>query len=108
MVYTLKCNITAEVNHLSEGLKIAMQEDREKNSTSLGRSALWKGESKATQLPPHLTVQFVRFFWKTNVSAADGTQGAHARSVPHNSYIRISSWVASRHALLSVSRLAFL
>jgi len=82
VVYTLKCNITAEVNHLSEGLKIALQEDREKNSTSLGRSALWKGESKATSLPPHLTVQFVRFFWKTNVSAADGTQGAahHTRT----------------------------
>jgi hypothetical protein len=36
VVYTLKCNITAEVNHLSEGLKIALQEDREKNSAALG------------------------------------------------------------------------
>lgn len=74
-VYTLKCNITAEVNHLNDGMKIALLEDREKNSLALGRSALWKGESKVAKLPPALNVQFVRFFWKTNVSAADGTQG---------------------------------
>ena len=58
---------------------------------ALGRSALWKGESKATQLPPSLTVQFVRFFWKTNVSAADGTQGE--RPQPYSDGI-----VANRNA----------
>mmetsp|Transcript_19100 Transcript_19100/g.41817 ORF Transcript_19100/g.41817 Transcript_19100/m.41817 type:complete len:482 (-) Transcript_19100:109-1554(-) len=77
-VYSLKCNITSEVNHLNEGMKIAMHEDREKNSASLNASALWRGDSKVTKLPPALTVQFVRFFWKTNVTH-DGTQGMKSK-----------------------------
>ena len=31
-----RCNITIDVNHLSEGLKLGLQEDREKNSEQLG------------------------------------------------------------------------
>jgi hypothetical protein len=39
-------------------------EDREKNSEKLGRLALFKGSSQVVQLPPYLTVQLVRFFYK--------------------------------------------
>lgn len=35
--YGLKCNISAEVNHLSEGLRLGLREDRERTSASLGR-----------------------------------------------------------------------
>ena len=35
--YMLKCNISSEVNHLGEGIKLGLQDDREKNSEQLGR-----------------------------------------------------------------------
>ena len=40
--FQLKCNITVDVNHLSEGLKLGLQDDREKNSEQLQRLALFK------------------------------------------------------------------
>ena len=60
----IKCNIDQEVNHLGEGIKLATVNDREKNSEALGRSAVWKGTAKVTKLPPYLTVQLMRFFFK--------------------------------------------
>ena len=64
----LKCNITSEVNHLTEGIALGLAEDREMASAKLGGSlALFKGSSKLTRLPPYLTVQLVRFFYKTDV-----------------------------------------
>mmetsp|Transcript_13021 Transcript_13021/g.39438 ORF Transcript_13021/g.39438 Transcript_13021/m.39438 type:complete len:533 (-) Transcript_13021:267-1865(-) len=64
---SLKCNISIEVNDLSEGLRLGLKDDREKNSEALGRSALFAGGSKITELPPYLTVQMVRFFFKADV-----------------------------------------
>jgi len=40
-VYELKCNITVDVNHLTEGIRLGLQDDREKNSEKLGRLALY-------------------------------------------------------------------
>jgi len=63
----LKCNIDTSVNHLAEGLRLALNESREKNSDALGRMANWEGQSKITALPPWLTIQQVRFFYKADV-----------------------------------------
>ena len=40
--FELKCNITSEVNQLSEGLRLGLVSDREKNSAALGRLALFQ------------------------------------------------------------------
>lgn len=40
--FSLKCNITLEVNHLTEGLKLGLRDDREKNSGALGRLTVFK------------------------------------------------------------------
>lgn len=40
--FELKCNITSEVNLLSEGLRLGLVSDREKNSAALGRLALFQ------------------------------------------------------------------
>lgn len=48
-VYELKCNITVDVNHVTEGIKLGLQDDREKNSEALGRLALYKA-STASEL----------------------------------------------------------
>ncbi|KAF4362082.1 hypothetical protein CsatB_012266 [Cannabis sativa] len=63
-VHTLKCHISHEVNHLHEGLKHGLKSELEKNSPSLGRSAIYVKESRINGLPRYLTIQFVRFFWK--------------------------------------------
>ncbi|KAG8656451.1 ubiquitin carboxyl-terminal hydrolase 7-like isoform X2 [Manihot esculenta] len=63
-VYSLKCHISQEVNHLHEGLKHGLKSELEKASPSLGRSAVYLKESRINALPRYLTVQFVRFFWK--------------------------------------------
>ncbi|KAL2539147.1 Ubiquitin carboxyl-terminal hydrolase 6 [Abeliophyllum distichum] len=63
-VYSLKCHISQEVNHLHEGLKHGLKSELEKASPSLGRSALYLKDSRINDLPRYLTVQFVRFFWK--------------------------------------------
>ncbi|XP_051147985.1 ubiquitin carboxyl-terminal hydrolase 6-like [Andrographis paniculata] len=63
-VYSLKCHISQEVNHLHEGLKHGLKSELEKSSPSLGRTAVYKKDSSINDLPRYLTVQFVRFFWK--------------------------------------------
>ncbi|KAM3700232.1 hypothetical protein ACJW31_05G082900 [Castanea mollissima] len=63
-VYSLKCHISQEVNHLHEGLKHALKSELEKASPSLGRNAIYLKESRINGLPRYLSVQFVRFFWK--------------------------------------------
>lgn len=63
----LKCNITGEVNHLGEGLALGFRGDREKTSEQLGRSAKFTGVAQIQALPPYLTVQMVRFFYKADV-----------------------------------------
>nr|VDD01059.1 unnamed protein product [Brassica oleracea] len=63
-VYSLKCHISHEVNHLHEGLKHGLKGELEKTSPALGRTAVYLKESLIDSLPRYLTVQFVRFFWK--------------------------------------------
>ncbi|KAM0881095.1 hypothetical protein ACQ4PT_033166 [Festuca glaucescens] len=63
-VYSLKCHISHDVNHLHEGLKHGLKTELEKVSPSLGRTAVYTRESRINDLPRYLTVQFVRFFWK--------------------------------------------
>ncbi|XP_073006842.1 ubiquitin carboxyl-terminal hydrolase 6 [Typha latifolia] len=63
-VYALKCHISHDVNHLHEGLKHGLKSELEKVSTVLQRSAVYSKESRISELPRYLTVQFVRFFWK--------------------------------------------
>lgn len=64
IVYSLKCHISQEVNHLHEGLKRGLKSELEKASPSLGRSAIYVKDSRINGLPRYLTIQFVRFFWK--------------------------------------------
>ncbi|KAI3521430.1 hypothetical protein L1887_10896 [Cichorium endivia] len=63
-IYSLKCHISHEVNHLHEGLKHGLKSELEKASPSLGRSAVYLKDSHINGLPKYLTIQFVRFFWK--------------------------------------------
>jgi Ubiquitin carboxyl-terminal hydrolase len=67
--FVVKCNITADINHLADGIKLGLINDREKNSEALQRSVLWHGAAKVAKLPPYLTVQLMRFFYKQATQA---------------------------------------
>ncbi len=67
--YVLKCNIDTTVNHLHDGIALGLRDDREKHSEALGRTALFKGSSALTRLPPFVTVQLVRFFYKVDTQS---------------------------------------
>jgi len=62
--HDLKCNIKGDTNHLSEGIRIALNEKLEKNSPTLGRDATYTRQSRISRLPKHLPIHLIRFFWR--------------------------------------------
>lgn len=62
--HDLKCNIAGDTNHLTEGLKLALNEKLEKTSQTLGREATYTRTTKISRLPKYLPVHLVRFFWR--------------------------------------------
>ena len=82
----LSCNLTLEqnqINYLSEAIKFSLEGTIEKQSELLGRNAIYKKTSKIKTLPPYLTVQFVRFFWKeaSSIAATKSTKTKVLRAV---------------------------
>ena len=77
---TLKCNITIDVNHLGEGFKVALAEERELRSETLGRDVVFTGSSLISKLPRVLTAHLVRMFYKqaSNLDA-EGSAGNKAK-----------------------------
>lgn len=60
----LDCHISGTTNHLRDGILAGLEEKIEKQSSILGRDAVYTKKSKISRLPKYLTVHFVRFFWK--------------------------------------------
>ena len=60
----LDCHINKDVNHLSDGISLALAETLNKHSSTLDRDAEYLKTSRLASLPKYLTVHFVRFFWK--------------------------------------------
>jgi ubiquitin carboxyl-terminal hydrolase 14 len=76
----LVCNIqggsdgsaaAANVSHIHEGILLSLQGKTEKHSDVLGRNALWTRKQRISRLPPVLTVQFGRFYWKATPDSQD-------------------------------------
>ncbi len=59
------------VNHIAEGIRLAMSGKIEKHSDILGRNAIWTKTQRIARLPPYLTVQFGRFYWKVTPDSQD-------------------------------------
>ncbi|GFR42512.1 hypothetical protein Agub_g3404 [Astrephomene gubernaculifera] len=64
MSYTLKVNIEDKTAHVSEGVAVGLREERERTSAQLGRTAVFKGATALTALPPYITLQMMRFFFR--------------------------------------------
>jgi len=68
----LVCNIQGgsdasaqtNVTHVMEGIALSLNGKVEKRSEVLGRDAIWTRKQRIARLPPVLTIQFGRFFWK--------------------------------------------
>eukprot|EP00775_Hariotina_reticulata_P002882 gene2882-3173_t len=65
--YKLKCNISIDVNYLHQGITLGLAESRDMSSEQLGTTVTFKGSAQLVQLPPYLTVQMVRFFYRADV-----------------------------------------
>lgn len=63
----LNCHIDGATNHLRDGIINGLNEKIEKRSSVLDRDAIYTKKSKISRLPKHLTVHFVRFFWRRDV-----------------------------------------
>uniref|UniRef100_A0A7R9ZQX1 Ubiquitin carboxyl-terminal hydrolase n=1 Tax=Craspedostauros australis TaxID=1486917 RepID=A0A7R9ZQX1_9STRA len=75
----LVCNIQGgadgssqtNVNHIAEGIELSLHGKIEKRSEILGRNAMWTRTQRIARLPPIITVQFGRFYWKATPDSAD-------------------------------------
>mmetsp|Transcript_14926 Transcript_14926/g.21080 ORF Transcript_14926/g.21080 Transcript_14926/m.21080 type:complete len:487 (-) Transcript_14926:107-1567(-) len=64
----LCCNISLETNFMYQGIEEGLKEELTKQSPSLGRNALYTRESKISELPQYMWVQFLRFGWRTDTN----------------------------------------
>lgn len=63
----LQCNISSTTNDMSQGIKDSLNQQLEKRSESLGRTAVYDEESRINRLPAYLTTHFVRFYWRREI-----------------------------------------
>lgn len=64
IIFQLNCYLTQEVRYIQSGIKSKMIEEIEKQSTALGRNAIYEKHSLISRLPAYLSVQIVRFYYK--------------------------------------------
>lgn len=63
----LNCHISSKTNYLVDGIREGLVENIEKHVDSLGRNSVFEKNSSISKLPPFLTINFVRFFWKVDI-----------------------------------------
>ena len=92
----LVCNISggttgAKVDHLYDGLMMALDGNVEKRSDVLGRDAVWSKKARVVRLPKYLCLQFMRFFWNRTPNSADhqGVKSKILRAVAYPDVIDV-------------------
>jgi ubiquitin carboxyl-terminal hydrolase 14 len=63
----LQCNISASTNEMMSGILDSLNQQIEKNSSTLGRLAVYDEQQRIDRLPAYLTVHFVRFYWRRDI-----------------------------------------
>lgn len=66
-ILKVECNITINTNHMLTGIMNSLDQKLEKNSPSLGRSAVYTQKSRLSRLPWYLSIHMVRFMWRTEI-----------------------------------------
>jgi len=65
----LSCHISSQTSFMLEGIKSSLEENISKFSQTLNRECVYKKSSKVVSLPYYLTIQFVRFYWRSDIQA---------------------------------------
>jgi len=63
--HKLPCEISKETSNIEFGLNQSLVTSIEKNSSILGRNAVFTKTSRISQLPSYLSINMVRFYWKS-------------------------------------------
>ncbi|RHZ86564.1 hypothetical protein Glove_49g20 [Diversispora epigaea] len=64
----LNCFISEKTDYMTRQIDDTLKEEKvNKNSPTLGRSVNYSKYTRISRLPEYLTVQFVRFFWKSHI-----------------------------------------
>ncbi|KAI8978991.1 hypothetical protein BDB01DRAFT_837127 [Pilobolus umbonatus] len=63
-VNKLSCHISININYMINGILESLNEELEKTSPTLNRTAKYQRKSRVSRLPYYLPIQFIRFFWK--------------------------------------------
>ncbi|KAG8999115.1 deubiquitinating enzyme [Tulasnella sp. 427] len=66
-ILKLQCNIGQSTNYMHTGIMDSLDQKITKNSPSLERDAVYSQHSRVSRLPSNLTVQMVRFYWRTDI-----------------------------------------
>jgi len=64
----LQCNISGTTNDMISGISDSLTQQIEKNSPSLGRTAVYDESSRIDRLPAYLSCHFVRFYWRRDIN----------------------------------------
>ena len=78
IVHKLICYIDNNTLELVEGLKKSLKENIDLHSEALARNAVFEKSQFINRLPPYLTVQFMRFFWK-QANELTGAKGGKSK-----------------------------
>ncbi|KAH9943858.1 cysteine proteinase [Amylocystis lapponica] len=66
-VLKIECNISVSTNYMLSGIMAALDGKIEKNSPTLGRTAVYSSKSRLSRLPAYLTVHMMRFAWRQDI-----------------------------------------
>lgn len=75
MALKIVCFIDKDTNELLQGLRDGIKENVELRSDLLQRNVIFEKTQLISRIPPFLTVQFMRFFWKQANESIFGSDG---------------------------------
>ncbi|KAJ1020052.1 hypothetical protein NDA16_004332 [Ustilago loliicola] len=64
----LECNISSTTNEMTSGILDSLNQQLEKTSSSLNRTAVYDETSRIDRLPAYLATHFVRFYWRRDIN----------------------------------------
>ncbi|GAC98710.1 ubiquitin C-terminal hydrolase [Pseudozyma hubeiensis SY62] len=64
----LQCNISSTTNEMTSGILDSLNQQIEKTSSTLNRTAVYDEVSRIDRLPAYLATHFVRFYWRRDIN----------------------------------------
>ncbi|KIS69819.1 ubiquitin-specific protease UBP6 [Mycosarcoma maydis] len=64
----LQCNISSTTNEMTSGILDSLNQQVEKTSSTLNRTAVYDETSRIDRLPAYLATHFVRFYWRRDIN----------------------------------------